>query len=83
MIGHAEIERRLGFHPATAETTPKYQANRHHAITMANFWDRELPDGREKSLALTALQDALMWANAAIACNTPLAGAHTALRAVA
>lgn len=69
MIGPVEIERRLGYHPATAETGPRFDKTRRDAITLASVWDQELPDGREKSLALTALQEALMWANASVACQ--------------
>lgn len=69
MTGAVEIQRRLGFHPATPVTVPIFEANRHGAIGLALDWDERLPDSREKSLALTALQEALMWANAATACN--------------
>lgn len=70
-LGEQEITRRLGYHPATPTTVPKFEANRYHAIWLAKFWDGALPESREKSLALTALQEALMWANAAVACNQP------------
>lgn len=69
MTGPNEIDRRLGYHPATPLTVPAFERNRAEVIYLANFWDQSLPDSREKSLALTALQEALMWANAAVACN--------------
>jgi len=69
MIGFDEINRRLGFHPATDETIPKFESNRAFFIDLADWLDHNLPDGREKSLALTALQEALMWSNAAVACQ--------------
>jgi hypothetical protein len=69
VIGRVEIERRLGFHPGTEQTAPLYEANRALAKSVATAWDQNLPDSREKSLALTSLQEALMWANAAVACN--------------
>jgi hypothetical protein len=68
-LGNEEIMRRMGFHPSTETTVPLYEANRSEAIALAVQWDGRLPDGREKALALTALQEALMWANAAIACH--------------
>lgn len=77
MIGPLEIHRRLGFHPATVTTVPLFERNREEAITLAERWDGRLPDGREKSLALTALQEALMWANAAVACASPLGPERT------
>lgn len=77
MIGLAEIERRLGFHPGTPETAPRYAQNRRWAMDLAEAWDFELPPGREAALALTALQEALMWANAAVACASPLGAERT------
>lgn len=69
MVGGAEIDRRLGYHPATAETIPLYEANRAAAVAWACHIDRTCPPGRELALALTAAQESLMWANAAVACN--------------
>lgn len=69
MVGSAEIDRRLGYHPATAETIPLYEANRAAAVAWACHIDSTCPPGRELALALTAAQESLMWANAAVACN--------------
>jgi hypothetical protein len=69
LIGEAEIARRLGYHPATPETAPLFKENRDLASDLAYYWDATLPAGREAALAQTALQEALMWANAAVACN--------------
>lgn len=70
MLGIEEIDRRLGFHPATIETVPKFETNRSLVINLADYWDQTLPAGREAALAQTVLQEALMWANAAVACNS-------------
>lgn len=64
-----ELHRRLGYHPAGPATAPMFELNRALALTVADVWVQLLPEGREQSLALTALQEALMWANAAVACN--------------
>jgi hypothetical protein len=69
MVGNAEIDRRLGYHPATVETIPLYEANRAAAVAWACHIDSTCPPGRELALALTAVQESLMWANAAVACN--------------
>ena len=69
MIGPDEINRRLGYHPATAVTIPRFDDNRARFVELATHLDETLPPGRETALALTALQEALMWANAAVACN--------------
>jgi hypothetical protein len=69
MLEPGEVQRRLGYHPATEATAPAYELNRAAAILLAEVWTRALPPGREAALALTSAQESLMWANAAIACN--------------
>jgi len=69
MLDDNEVRRRLGYHPATPATAPAFELNRALAITVAETWNQTLPPGREAACALTALQEALMWANAAVACN--------------
>lgn len=64
-----EINRRLGYHPATEVTGPAHDRMRRLFIAAANVVACETPPSREQALALTAIQEALMWANAAIACN--------------
>jgi hypothetical protein len=68
-VDRAEIERRMGYHPAVAGQGNLYEANREKAMELAEHFARLGPATRELSLALTALQEALMWANAHIACN--------------
>lgn len=69
MLEPGEVQRRLGYHPVSDATRPAYELNRALAILLAEAWNQALPPGREAALALTALQEALMWANAAVACN--------------
>jgi hypothetical protein len=69
MLGRDELHRRLGYHPATEATIPHYEESRARVLELACHWDETLPNGRELALALTALQEALMWANAAVACS--------------
>jgi hypothetical protein len=68
-ITSSEIVRRFGFHPATPETTPLFEENRTWGIELAHHIVDTVPEGREQSLALTALQECIMWANAAVACH--------------
>jgi hypothetical protein len=68
-----EVLDRFRFHPATHVTGPLHTAVR-LAIEDAAVSILDLvPPGRHQSLALTALQEAMMWSNAGIACDTPRA----------
>lgn len=70
---HDVIANRYGFHPARndKDKTEHLQVRILFQETALEL-ERLLPDGREKSLAHTALQEASMWANAALALNRPL-----------
>lgn len=68
-LSHEEIAHRVTYHKPSPETVEKHQDVRHHVSTlMANF-QLLLPDSREASLCMTKLEEALFWANAAIARN--------------
>lgn len=55
---------------APKETQPeRYEMIRTEAKNFASNLMRNCPPSRELSLALTALEDAVMWANASIARN--------------
>lgn len=71
-VGRDELENRFGFHKGTDVTVPQHSAVRSNFIEFACFLDEILPPGRAKSLALTHLEDAAMWANKAIAEKAPL-----------
>lgn len=64
-----DIEKRFGIaqdRPAT-DAQLAYQANLRADISdIANAINRDVADGREKALALTHLEEALMWAGKAI-----------------
>jgi hypothetical protein len=62
-----EILRRFTYHaPGTVDVT-KFEALRSTALGLADKVDKLCPDCREKSLALTKIEEAIMWANASIA----------------
>ena len=63
------IKNDFGFHPANDITKLLHERTRSRFKELAVWVATTVPDGREKSLALTALQEAAMWTNAAIACN--------------
>lgn len=70
-ITKEEIERRFTFHPPTAEQTPKYARINLLTKNMAHELVALTPEGREQSLALTALEEVRMRANQAIATARP------------
>lgn len=69
----AECLRRLAYHPVAGyEQRDLYQQNRERFIDLYAWAEKTYAsDGgsRELSLALTNLQQALMWLNAHVACN--------------
>lgn len=68
MIAKGDIEHRFAFHPATDEEKRNAHTSvRQHCEELAHFLNRKLPDGREKSTAMTKLEEVMMWGNAALA----------------
>ena len=63
------IERNFSYH-APKEGQPEiYEAIREKAKKLAYYINEVTPDGLEKSLAMTKLEEFVMWANAAVARN--------------
>ena len=68
MIAAEDIEHRFAFHAATTEEKRDAHASVRQACRrLADFINESAPDGREKSLAITHVEEAMLWANAAIA----------------
>lgn len=64
------IEHNLTNHPpVSAEVVVLFETLRHHAKTLAFVIADLVPSSREQSLALTALEETVMWAVAGIARN--------------
>lgn len=64
-----DIEKNFTYHAPKEEQIIKYNGIREYAKEFAKLIDAKCPDSREKSLAFTKLEEAVMWANAAIARN--------------
>lgn len=62
-----DIENRFAFHPADEEKGKRHEFVRDQCLILAQDLNDELPEGREKSLAITKLEEVMFWANAAIA----------------
>ncbi|MBU5946820.1 hypothetical protein [Streptomyces sp. PAM3C] len=64
----ADIEHWFAFHAAATQEKRDAHTNvRQQCRLLADELNELLPDGREKSLALTKLEEVMFWANAAIA----------------
>lgn len=64
-----QIENTFTYHPPFGNQPERYVAIRDEAKALAMTIQRACPESREKSLALTSIQQAVMWANASIAIN--------------
>jgi hypothetical protein len=70
MMDPADLIKRFTYHPPKDhDQAEKYVTIRSHAHGLAALINEHAPDSREKSLAITHLEEAVMWANAAIARN--------------
>lgn len=69
MTHNPKIENAFTYHPPKEGQPEKYEALRAKAKELAYLIDDLCPDSREKALAMTNLEQAGMWANAAVARN--------------
>lgn len=65
-----DLENRFNYHPAGVVKGYQHTAVRAACFELAEDLNNWLPEGREKALAITKLEEAMFWANAAIA-RTP------------
>lgn len=61
------VEHRFIYHAPVGDQVERYKAIRSFAASFAHLVNDLAPDGREKSTAVTKIEEAVMWANAAIA----------------
>lgn len=64
---YEEIVDRFTYHAPKGNQQELYECIRHVARDFAQCINDLCPEGREKSLAVTKLEEAVMWANASIA----------------
>ena len=63
------IEKNFKYHAPKGDQPAIYEKIRGHAKTFAELIDGLCPNSREKSIAVTKLEERVMWANASIARN--------------
>lgn len=66
-MDQAELETRFTYHAPSGDQAGKYEALRDCAKTFASLVVELCPESREQSLAITNIEQAVMWSNAAIA----------------
>ena len=64
-----QIEKAFSYHPPKQHRAGMHSSIRETAKMLAYVIDELVPDSREKSLAMTKLEECVMWANAGIARN--------------
>jgi hypothetical protein len=62
-----ELEVRFTYHPPAPDQPAKYRTIRGMGLDLAETIEGLCPESRERALAITKLEEAVMWANAAIA----------------
>ena len=71
MMNQTDIEHIFSFHPPKdQEIAQLHDSVRREVKLTASFFMAELPDSAEKTLAIRHLQQAMMYANAAIAIHS-------------
>lgn len=63
------IENNFMYHAPKNDQQQRYEDIRQVAKNFALLIQHSVPESREKSLAMTKLEEAVMWANAGIARN--------------
>jgi hypothetical protein len=64
-----DLQKRFTYHAPKGNQQMRYEHIRKYGFEMAVMLINNCPDSRERSLSLTRIEEAVMWANAAIARN--------------
>lgn len=68
-VDRLKLDNNFTYHAPRGDQSERYQALRGMAKDLAFAICDNCPDSRERSLALTKLEEAIFWANASIARN--------------
>lgn len=66
-ITKEDVEQRFIFHPPDEEKAAKHARIRREIKATAETIVESVPEGREQSLAITKMEEAMFWANAGLA----------------
>ena len=69
LVNQSIIDNNFKYHSPAGNQPAKYTAIRAKGKELAELINVEVPESREKSLAMTKLEEVVMWANAGIARN--------------
>jgi hypothetical protein len=64
-----DLDKLFTYYPPKDDQPHRYEAIQRQAHLFACIINGACPDSREKSLAITSIENAVMWANASIAIN--------------
>lgn len=67
MVESDRIDWDFGYHRPLSERATRHEAVRDECKKLAHYLNDICPDGREKSFAIMHAEEAMFWANAAIA----------------
>src|SRR5262245_1313566 len=67
--GSVDLANLFTYHPPFGDQPMRYTELRQTGLALANTVARLCPPGPERSTALAKIREAVMWANASIACN--------------
>jgi hypothetical protein len=63
----SDLDNRFDYHRPTPERVAAHEAVREGCRAFAHFIEAKVPNGRERSLAITKIEEAMFWMNAGIA----------------
>lgn len=74
-ITEDDLRNRFNYHPpANDKVKETHEQIRLFCFDVAAYITENVPDGREQALAVTKLEEAMMWANAGLARNLSVVG---------
>jgi len=62
-----DLTNRFAYHKPSEAKAETHARVREGCLTLADWLNQVLPESREKSLAVTHLEEVMLWANAALA----------------